>query len=55
MNRLTLDMTAIRDAMYDDRERHGDALSVGAGGKLTPLRRLRIDPLGRWRRCPGAW
>ena len=28
MKRLTLDMTAIRDASYDDRERHGDALSL---------------------------
>jgi putative transposase len=28
---------------------------VGAGEKLTLLRRLRIDPLGWWRRCPGCW
>jgi hypothetical protein len=28
---------------------------VGAGAKLTPLRRLRIDPHGRWRRRPGSW
>ncbi|MDQ6819965.1 MAG: hypothetical protein M3076_06450, partial [Actinomycetota bacterium] len=27
---------------------------VGAGGKLAPLRRLRFDPLGWWRRRPGA-
>ncbi len=38
----------------DFLEKAGRVL-VGAGGKLTPLRRLRIDPLGRWRRCPGAW
>lgn len=29
-------------------------ISVGAGEKLTPLRRLRIDPPGRWRRRPGS-
>jgi len=28
VKRLTLDMTAIRDASYDDRERHGDALRL---------------------------
>jgi len=28
-------------------------LNVGAGGKLTPLRRLRFDPPGRGRRRPG--
>lgn len=28
VKRLTLDMTAIRDATYDDRERHGDALRL---------------------------
>jgi len=28
------------------RRKHQDAGIVGAGGKLTPLRRLRIDPLG---------
>jgi hypothetical protein len=26
---------------------------VGAGEKLTPLRRLRFDPPGGWRRRPG--
>jgi hypothetical protein len=26
---------------------------VGAGEKLTPLRRLRFDPPGWWRRRPG--
>jgi hypothetical protein len=29
--------------------------TVGAGERLTPLRRLRIDPLGWWRRRPGCW
>lgn len=28
VRRLTLDMTAIRDAAYEDRERHGDALRL---------------------------
>jgi hypothetical protein len=28
---------------------------VGAGEKLTLLRRLRTDPLSRWRRRPGSW
>jgi len=28
-------------------------LGVGAGEKLTPLRRLRFDPPGWWRRRPG--
>ena len=31
------------------------AIFVGAGGKLTPLRRLKIDPFGWWRRRPGCW
>lgn len=29
--------------------------AVGAGEKLTLLRRLRFDPLWRWRRRPGCW
>ena len=32
----------------------GRLLHVGAGGKLTPLRRLKIDPLERGRRRPGV-
>ncbi len=31
------------------------AAAVGAGEKLTPLRRLRFDPRWRWRRRPGSW
>jgi hypothetical protein len=29
--------------------------AVGAGERLTPLCRLRFDPLGWWRRRPGCW
>ena len=36
------------------RWREADS-NVGAGERLTPLRRLRFDPLGWWRRRPGCW
>jgi galactokinase/mevalonate kinase-like predicted kinase len=32
-----------------------EEVRVGAGGKPTPLRWLRFDPLGWWRRRPGCW
>jgi hypothetical protein len=37
------------------KHRKWTKIDVGAGGKLTPLRRLRFDPLGDGgRRCPGS-
>ena len=45
MNRLTLDMTAIRDAMYDDRERHGDALRLLEAAERRDVE-LGVPPQG---------
>jgi hypothetical protein len=45
VKRLTLDMTAIRDATYDDRERHGDArrlLKLAERGEVE----LGVPPQG---------
>jgi transposase-like protein len=33
----------------------GHDLIVGAGERLTPLRRLRFDPLGRLAEASGCW
>ncbi len=45
MNRLTLDMTAIRDAMYADRERHRDALRLLEAAERRDVE-LGVPPQG---------